>query len=69
MSSILIMSLEKPRASCCFSLLHIELVWGWPQSGELDEPWLGLPTFHSPGLRVLICEMTFLAPGPPPPSS
>lgn len=35
----------------------------------LDEPWPGLPAFHSPGLRVLICEMTFLAPVPRPPSS
>lgn len=60
----LILSLEKPRASCCSSLLHIELAWGWPRSGELDEPWPGLPASHSPGLR---CQVTFLAPGPPAP--
>lgn len=65
------MSLEKPRALCCFSLFDIELVLGLASEEALGKhwlgvkrsgSWLGLQLFRSAGLSILICKMAFLIP-------
>lgn len=65
------MSLEKPRAPCCYSLFNIELVLGPASEEALDKHWLGVKRsgscwassyFTARGLSVLICKVAFLAP-------